>query len=56
MKTTFKLNKVEVNEDEENYHLTFKDYRGATTRKLDESTVRDFLTQLDKLVNPYEKV
>ena len=57
MKTTFKLEKKEINEYEEMYHVTFYDYRGdKITRKMDEPTARDFITQFDKLVNPYEKV
>ena len=57
MKTTYKLSKTELKEDEENYHITFKDYRGETrTSKLDEETARAFISDFDKLVNPYEKV
>ena len=57
MKTTFKLEKKEINDFDEMYHITFYDYRGdKITRKMDEPTARDFITQFDKLVNPYEKV
>ena len=57
MKTTYKLKKTELKDDEENYHITFKDYRGETrTSKLDEETARSFISDFDKLVNPYEKV
>ena len=57
MITTFKLEKKELNDFDEMYHITFYDYRGdAITRKLDEETARHFLSEFDKLVNPYEKV
>ena len=56
MKTTYKLKKTEGKEDEENYHITFNDYRGdPITRKLDETTARAFISDFDKLVNPYTK-
>jgi len=56
MKTTYKLKKTEGKEDEENYHITFNDYRGEPiTRKLDETTARAFISDFDKLVNPYTK-
>lgn len=50
MKTTWKIKKVTKTASEEDYvQITFKDYRGEHTIKLDNP--RHFLEQLDKESN-----
>jgi hypothetical protein len=50
MKTTWKIKNVKkTNSDDEYTEITFKDYRGEWTVKLD--TPRGFLEDLDKYAN-----
>lgn len=50
MKTTWKIQTIKKTNTEEEYHkITFKDYRGEHTIKLDNG--RELLEDLDKAVN-----
>ena len=57
IETKVKVKKVEtVSKYYPEYHCLFKDYRGEYIIKLDESTARQFVSELDKTINFTEKV
>lgn len=57
MRTTWTIeNKEKTTKDEEYAEITFKDYRGEWTIKLDNSDARYFLEDLDRKVNYAEKI
>ena len=57
MKTIPTVTKVETNSKYYPvYHLTFDDYRGVKTIKIDEQTARLLVTMLDEAINCFEKI
>ena len=55
MRTTWKIRTVQKTHSDEEYHvITFKDYRGEHTIKIDNA--RQLLEDLDKQTNYKEKI
>lgn len=56
MKTTFNIEvQTKTNSEDETILIDFNDYRGKHQIKLDRSTAMDFLSELDKKVNRFER-
>ena len=52
MKTSISIKTTKKTDiDEEIHHVTFKDYRGDYTIKIDNGTARQFIESLDTAVN-----
>lgn len=57
MKTELSVKKVETKSKYyPMYHLSFDDYRGEKTIKLDERTARLLVSELDKQINFTQKI